>query len=45
VFAGLRHALDDWSRWVSDHDRAAFSTAMSHAREWLEPPEGRPRAR
>ncbi len=41
VFAGLRRALDDWSRFVGDRDPAAFAAAMSHARGWLERADGR----
>jgi chorismate mutase / prephenate dehydrogenase len=41
VVAGLRRALDDWSRWISDRDGASFGGAMRRARAWLEERDGR----
>lgn len=36
VYAGVRRALDDWSRWATEGDPEAFAAAMARARRWLE---------
>lgn len=36
VYGELRQALADWTGWVGQGDRAAFSAAMAEARAWLD---------